>query len=155
MARAAEPLILLTGAVLWRLRRLYEKPENRQKSKEHRCDDGSRTSVREKTEFWAPGCDLASILAAPKHFGRSRALLLASRAALGDPSGDPGACRGRPKTLPRRSREAFRMLLGTTGRPERVAGSILSRFWMLRGSSGQLSGSIWDRFSNDWPKKID
>ena len=79
--------------------------------------------------------------------GRSRALLLASRAALGDPPGDPGACRGRPETLPRRSRDAFRMLLGTTGRPERVAGSILSRFWVLRGSSGQLPGPIWDRFS--------
>ena len=39
------------------------------------------------------------------------------------------------------------MLLGTTGRPERVAGSILSRFWVLRGSSGQLPGPIWDRFS--------
>ena len=79
--------------------------------------------------------------------GRSRALLLASRAALGDPPGDPGACRERLETLPRRSRDAFRMLLGTAGRPERVAGSILSRFWVLRGSSGQLPGPIWDRFS--------
>ena len=85
--------------------------------------------------FWrpwsAPGC--------------SRTLLLASRAALGDPLGDPGACWGRPEMLPRRFWDAFRMLLGTTGRPERVAGSILSRFWVLL----EAPGSSRDRFGID------
>ena len=94
--------------------------------------------------FWrprsAPGC--------------SRTLLLASRAALGDPLGDPGACWGRPEMLPRRFWDAFRMLLGTTGRPERVAGSIFSRFWVLRGSSGQLPAPIRDRFSLQFSRQF-
>ena len=86
--------------------------------------------------FWrprsAPGC--------------SRTLLLASRAALGDPPGDPGACPERSETLPRRIQDAFRMLLGTTVRPERVAGSILSRF----GCFGAAPGSSRDRFGIDF-----
>ena len=60
--------------------------------------------------------------------GRSRALFLPSQGALGDPPGDPGARRGRSERLPRRSRDAFRTFLGAMGHPERVRGSILSRF---------------------------
>ena len=137
-------MILPTGAVLWRLRRLYEKPEKRQKSKENRCDYGSQAKT---SSFALTGATWRRFWWLRSIPGRSRALLLASRAAHGNRPGDSGECRGRPETLPRRSWDAFRMLLGITERPERVAGSILSRFWVLRGSSGQLPGPIWDRFS--------
>ena len=104
-----------------------------------------RRFANEQIDFCDPGRHLASILAAPKH---SRALPGASPGVpgRGDPPGDPGACRGRPETLRGRFRDAFRMLLGTTGRPEGVARSILNQFWVLRGSSRQLPGPIWDRF---------
>ena len=65
----------------------------------------------------------------------SRALFLASRCALRDSLGAPGARRGRPKTLPRRSQDAFGTLLVATVCPERVPGAILSRFWVAQGFS--------------------
>ena len=73
----------------------------------------------------------------------SRAPFLTFRGALRDSLGAPGARRGRPKTLPRRSRDAFGTLLDVTMCPERVLGAILSRFWVPRGVSG-------DRFSIDF-----
>ena len=73
----------------------------------------------------------------------SRAPFLTSWGALKDSLGAPGARRGRPKTLPRRSRDAFGTLLDATMCPERVLGAILSRFWVPRGVSG-------DRFSIDF-----
>ena len=146
-----EPLILLTGAVLWRLRRLYEKPENRQKSKENRCDDGSRTSVREKIEFWVPGCDLASILAAPKH----------SRAFPGAPPGVPGRSwepSGRFRGVPGAPRDASETLpgclpnaLGHHGASREGRGidfeSILDASGQLRAALGIDLGSIFKRLA--------
>ena len=87
-----------------------------------------KRAARAKIEFCVPGRDLASILAAPERSRVFWTLLLASRAALEDPLGDPGACWERPEMLPRRFWDAFRMILGTTGRPERVQGTTLSRF---------------------------
>ena len=42
--RRAEPLFLLAGAVLWRVRRRGDNAENRLSSSKNRPDDGSRTS---------------------------------------------------------------------------------------------------------------
>ena len=71
--------------------------------------------------------------------GRSWAHFLASRVPLVTPPGAPGARRGRPKTLLRRSQDASGTLLGATGHPERVPGPILTRFWVPRDL-------CWDRF---------
>ena len=143
----AEPLILLTGVVLWRLCRLYKKTKMYKNRRKIAATTLHKRAARAKIDFCAPGRDLASILAAPE---RSRVLPNAPPGvpgrSWGDSLGDPGACRGHPEMLPRCSRDAFRMLLGTTGRPEGVARSSLNRFWVLRGSSGQLPGSIWGRF---------
>ena len=123
-ARIAEPLILPTGVVLWRIHRLYEKPQNRKKSTEIRDDSASQKSRAEKLAFCVPERDLASILTAPK---RCRAL---SGALHGIPcrfrglSKQSRAALESSKRLPRRSWDAFRTPLGTTGRPERVPGSI-------------------------------
>ena len=151
----AEPLILLTGVVLWRLCRLYKKTKINKNRRKIATTTFRERAARKQLDFSIPGVSWRRFWRPRSVPGCSQAPLLASQVALVDPLGDPGPRRRRPETLPRRSRDAFRMLLGTTRRPERVAGSILSRFWMLRNSSGQLSGSIWDRFSNDWPKKID
>ena len=72
--------------------------------------------------FWSPR----------RAVGRSRALFLVSRCVLGSLLGGPGACRGRPGTRARRSRDAFGTLLGASGRPERVPGSILVQFRVPR-----------------------
>ena len=73
----------------------------------------------------------------PRHAPRrSRAPFLASRGTLGDPPDAPAARRGRSGTLPRRSRDAFGTLLDATGCPERVPGTIFTRFWVPRGVSG-------------------
>ena len=60
--------------------------------------------------------------------GRSQALFLASRVTLGHAAGAPGTRRGRPRTLPRRSRDPFETPLAATKRPERVPGPIFDRF---------------------------
>ena len=60
--------------------------------------------------FWSSQC-------APEC---SRAPFLTFRGALRDSLGAPGARRGRPKTLPRRSRDAFGTLLDATMCPEKV-----------------------------------
>ena len=83
--------------------------------------------------FWSSQC-------APEC---SRAPFLTFRGALRDSLGAPGARRGRPKTLPRRSRDAFGTLLDASGCPERVPGAIFTRFWVPRAVSG-------DRFSIDF-----
>ena len=80
----------------------------------------------------APWCRCRSPRRAP---GQSQELFLASQVALGDSPGAFGPRRRRPKTHPRRSRHAFGVLLGATGRPERVQGAILGRFWVPRGFS--------------------
>ena len=48
----------------------------------------------------------------------------------GDAPDAPVVRRGRSGALPRRSRDAFGTLLDATGRPERVLGAILKRFWV-------------------------
>ena len=134
----AGPLILLTGVVLRRLCRLDKKTEDQQKSTENRYDDVSRTSRAKTTRFFDPGRELASILAPQK---RSRVLSGAAPGVPGRFCRHSGRSWAAPETLPRRSRDAFRMLLSTTGRPERAPGSILSRFWVPRS----CSRTIWDR----------
>ena len=67
--------------------------------------------------------------------GRSRALFLASRGVLWDPTGAPGASQGRRETLLGRSRDASGTLLGSMGCPERVPGSIFIRFSVPRDLS--------------------
>ena len=106
--------------------------ENRSASEP--CQENSIFSFRDATwhRFWSPR-------RAP---GRSWAIFLASKGALGDPPGGPEARWGRPEKLPRRFRDAFGTPLGATIRAERVQGQICDRFWV----SGGLSS---DRFSID------
>ena len=85
-------------------------------------DKNSILSLLDATwhRFWSP----------QRTPGPSRTLFLASRGALWDPPNAPGASRGRHQTLPRRSRDACRALLGVTRCPKRVSGSIFTRFWV-------------------------
>ena len=83
-----------------------------------------------RCRFWAPRC-------APEC---SRALLPASRDALGDLPGAPGACRGRSQDAPETS-------LGPSwapwGVPMRVPGPIWGLFWVPRGPPGTDVGWIF------------
>ena len=103
--------------------KIVEKSLRRRFANEPR-EENSIFSLPDATwrRFWSPR-------RAP---GRSWAHFLASPGALGDPPGAPGARRGRPKTLLRRSQDASGTLLGATGHPERVPGPILTRFWVPR-----------------------
>ena len=148
MARVGEPLILLTGAVLWRLRRLYKKPENRQKSKDKSL---RRRFANKNIEFCGPGSDVASILAAPKH----------SRAFPGAPPGVPGrSCEpsGRSRGVPGAPRDASETLpgclpnaLGHHGASREGRGidfeSILGAPGQLRAALGIVLGSIFKRLA--------
>ena len=137
----AELLILLTGVVLWRLCRLYQKNENQQRSTENRYDDVLRTSRAKTTRFFDPGRELASILAPQK---RSRVL---SGAAPGVPGRSCGPS-GRSRAAPAVPRDASKTLpgclphaLGHHGASREGPGIDLSRFWVPRS----CSRTIWDR----------
>ena len=123
-ARIAEPLILPTGAVLWRGHGLYEKPPNCKKSTEIRADSASQKSRAEKLAFCVPGRDLASILTAPKRCRALSGTLPGIPCHFRGPSKQPRGALGSSERLPRRSWDAFQTPLGATGRPERVPGSI-------------------------------
>ena len=73
-ARRAEPLFLLAGAVLSRVRRLYRKTKNRRKSTKNRSDDASRTRRARKTRFFRSrtrlGVDFGRPSALPSAPGR-------------------------------------------------------------------------------------
>ena len=143
-ARRAEPLFLLTGAALSRVRRLCRKNKNRRKSTKNRSDNASRTHSAEKTRFFRSrtrlGVDFGLLGMLPGAPGRPfwrPGGPLATLRTLSRRAGDA------PETLPRRSRDAFGTLLDATGCPERVPGPIFSRFWVPRGVSR-------DRFSIDF-----
>ena len=109
-ARRAEPLFVLAGAVLQRVRTFCEMPENRQKSKKNRSAGALRTSRMQRTRFFrsqrrlgmdfdrlgvlpgAPGC----------HFWRLGAYLAAPGGLRGRAQGDPGTLRDAPRTSLRR-----------------------------------------------------
>ena len=100
------------------------------------CRKGFASEPRDKNSIFSLPDDLWRRFWSPRRApGRSRASFLASRGALGDPSGTPGARRGRSGTLPGRSGDAFGTLLHATGSPERVQAAILSRFWVPQGVS--------------------
>ena len=89
-------------------------------------------------DFFAAGRDSTSILVAS---ACSRALPSVLSGVPGRPWGlsgrsrdAPEAPRDTPKALPRRSQDPFGMLLGASGRPERLPGAIFSRFWVPQGS---------------------
>ena len=147
----AEPLILLTGVVLWRLCRLYKKTEDQQKSTENRYDDVSRTSRAKTTRFFDPGRELASILAPQK---RSRVL---SGAAPGVPDRFCGHS-GRSWAAPAAPRDASKTLpgclpnaLGHHGASREGRGidfeSILDASGQLRAALGIDLGSIFKRLA--------
>ena len=100
---------MLTGAVLWRVRRLYGKPENVQKSTENRCDDTSQTS----------------------RAGKNR--ILRDRARLGVDVGGRGALPG----APRRSSWRPGPLLGTPRAIPGRAGGATRCFQDASGASRQ------------------
>ena len=143
-ARRAEPLFLLTGAALSRVRRLCRKNKNRRNSRKNCSDNTSRTHSAEKTRFFRfrtrLGVDFGLLGMLPGAPGRPfwrPGGPLATLRTLSRRAGDA------PETLPRRSRDAFGTLLDATGCPERVPGPIFSRVWVPRGVSR-------DRFSIDF-----
>ena len=104
-ARIAEPLILPTGAVLWRVHRLYEKPENR------KTIDGNSRWQRfakepcRKTRFLYPGARLSIDFDGPE----------ALPGALWHSSWHPVPLSGTLQAVPGRAgelREASKTLLG-------------------------------------------
>ena len=124
-ARRAEPLFLLAGAALSRVRRLCRKSENQQKSTKNRSDDALRMSCTKKTRFFRSrtrlGVDFGRLGALPgapgRHFWRPGAPLATLR-ALPERAGDaPGRSRDAPETpsgrsctprgLPRGSKQRF------------------------------------------------
>ena len=113
-----------------------EKPKTDQNRRKTAPTMLRERAVQEKLDFSAPGRDLASILVVSVRSRELQGALSDVPEHLRDSLGAPGARRGRPKTLPRRSRDAFGTLLDATMCPERVLGAILSRFWVLRGVSG-------------------
>ena len=128
-ARRGETLFLLTGAVLQRVRRLYENAENRQKSSNNRSDGPARPSRAKKLDFCAPGCESTSKSIASARF----------RTSQGIPKKLPfftGTLFRTLRALPGRSRgvsESLRLVpgssLGASGFPGTLPSVILDRFW--------------------------
>ena len=114
-ARRAEPMFLLTGAALSRVRRLCRKTNNRRKSTKNRSDNASRTHSAEKTRFFRSRtrlgvdfCLLGMLPGAPgRPFWRPGAPLATLR-TLPRRAGDaPGRSRDAPETSSRRSWEPW------------------------------------------------
>ena len=117
--------------------------QNNRKSTKSWPNNGSQTGRTTTTRFFPSQTRLGG------HFGRLGALLdipghpfWRPGLPLVTPPDAPGARRGRPKTLMRRSRDASGPLLGAAGCPERVPGPILVQFWVPRTSAGTDFGSI-------------
>ena len=104
-----------------------------EKSLRRRCANEPRET---KSIFSLPDATWRRFWSPRGASGRFRAPFLASRGALGKSPDAPRARRGRPKTLPRRSRDAIGMLLVAMGRPERLPGPVLSRFGVPRAAPG-------------------
>ena len=125
--RSAEPLFLLAGAVLSRVRRLCRKTENRSKSTKNRSDGATRTSCVKKARFFRSrtrlGVDFVRLGALPDLPGRSFW-------RPGAPLGTLRALPGHAGDVPRCIQDAFGTLLGATGRPESIPGPFSTRFWM-------------------------
>ena len=145
---------ILARALPERLARTSENLAKRKRKASHNqsasepCQENSKFSFRDATwhRFWWPR-------RAP---GRSRAIFLPSRGALGDPPGTPEVHWGHPETLPRRSRDAFGTLWGATIRAERVQKPIFGRFWVAGGLSvDRFSINVYDDFQSilqaSWP----
>ena len=123
--RRAEPLFLLAGAVLWRVRRLDEKSENRRRLATYRSDIASQTSctrttqsVRSRTRLGVDFGRLGVLPGGPGHsVWRPRPLLGTLRALPGraedaprlsrDAPETPSGCSWAPRGVPRVSREQF------------------------------------------------
>ena len=143
-ARRAEPLFLLAGAVLSRVRRLCRKTKNRRRSTKNRSDDASRTRRARKTRFFRSrtrlGVDFGRLSALPSAPGRPfwrPGAPLATLRALPRRAGDAP---GRSEMLPRRLRDALGRH-GVSGEGPR------SNFESILGAPRRLRGSIFDRFS--------
>ena len=124
-ARRAEPLFLLAGAVLQRVRRLSEKARSRRKSSKIGIGNASRSCCTGNTRFFrfqtcfgidfgrfgvlpdAPGCSL----------WHSGAPLWNLWALSGRTEDSPRRSRDAPETLPRRSRDVPRSVRDALGRP--------------------------------------
>ena len=100
-------------------------------------------AVRKKLDFFAPGGESALILIASVRSRAPRGHPKVSFVFTGTFLGTLPALPGPPVTLPRHPRVAPVMLLGATGRPERVPGSILIDFGCPKGSPGIDFGSTF------------
>ena len=143
-ARRAEPLFLLAGAVLQRVRCLSDQAQSRRQSSKIRIENASRSCCTGNTRFFrfqtCLGIDFGRFGVLPDDPGRS---LWRSWAPLWT----PWALSGRTEDSPRRSRDALqtfprsvRDALGGPGRSESVPGTIWITFtWHCLA----LAGSIW------------
>ena len=126
-AQRAEPLFLLAGAVLSRVRRLCRQIENPPKLTKNWSSDASWTDCAQKVVFFRFRAWLSN------DFWRLGTLPNLSRRSFWctePPSGTLRTLLERAGDVPRRSRDACRMLVDVLGRPESLPGLICSRFWV-------------------------
>ena len=128
-AQRAEPLFLLAGAVLSRVRRLCRQIENPPKLTKNWSSDASWTDCAQKVVFFRFRAWLSN------DFGLLGTLPNLSRRSFWCPEPPSRTLRTlleRAGDVPRRSRDACRTLLDVIGRPESLPGLIWSRFWVSR-----------------------
>ena len=126
-AQRAEPLFLLAGAVLSRVRRLCRQIKNGPKLTKKWSSDASWTDCAQKVVFFRFRVRLSH------DFGRLGTLPNPSKRSFWCPeplSGTLWMLLGRAGDVSRRSRDACRTLLDVTGRPESLPGLIWSLFWV-------------------------
>ena len=108
------------SAVLSRVRGLCRKTEKQLKLMENCCDYALQVRCTTKLDFFAPRCDLATILVALAPPERSWALFLLSQRVFGELLGAPRGRWARSGTEPGHSRDAFGTLLDDTRCPEKA-----------------------------------
>ena len=143
----AEPLILLTGVVLWRLCRLYKKTKMYKNRRKIAATTLHKRAARAKIDFCAPGRDLASILAAPE---RSRVLPDAPPGVPGRSWGPSGRSRGTPRALRDASKtlpECLPNAIGQHGASREAPGS---DFPLILDAPGTPLGAIVHDFGVDF-----
>ena len=125
----AEPLFLLAGAVLSKVRSLCRQIENPLKLTQNWSSNASWTDCAQKVVFFRFRAWLSN------DFGRLGTLPNLSRRSFWCPEPPSRTLRTlleRAGDVPRRSRDACRTLWDVMGRPENLPGLIWSRFWVSR-----------------------
>ena len=130
--------------------RLARTSENRAKIERKSSESRSASAPRKENSMLPlPACRNRSLFRLFRRFGGPEKRLAHSEGFSGGSRGPrkivgcppkvflglprpPRASPGRSETLLKRTRDAFGTLFDSTGRPERVPGAILGRFWVPR-----------------------